>query len=78
MQHIYMSLFDALLFSVLTPGFIIVLPHNPTNFYIVAAVHVVIFAVIYHFTKKIVWNTLYSIKKLKFKKFIHIYNYIYE
>ena len=42
MQHIYMSLFDALLFSVLTPGFIIVLPHNPTNFYIVAAVHVVI------------------------------------
>ena len=66
MMYIFMSLFVALLFFVLTPGVFVVLPPNmngPNSFYTVAVTHAIIFAVVYHFTSKMVWNILYGNKK---------------
>lgn len=58
-----MTLFVALLFFVLTPGVLIVLPPNmigtPNALYIVAATHALVFAVIYYLTKRIIWRNLY-------------------
>lgn len=62
MKHILMSLFVAFLFFLLTPGVLVVLPPNmfgPNALYIVAATHALVFAVVYHLIKPIVWRTLY-------------------
>lgn len=48
-------IFSALLFFVLVPGVVITLPPKGGK-YAVAAVHAAIFAVIWHFTHKIVWH----------------------
>jgi len=54
-----MSLFVAALFFVLTPGVFLTLPPKG-SVYVVAAVHGVVFALVYHLTHKIVWNALYG------------------
>ena len=58
-----MTFFVAFLFFILTPGVLIVLPPNmtgPNASYIVTATHALIFAVVYYFTKKMVWNLFYD------------------
>lgn len=63
MKYILMTLFVAFLFFILTPGVLVVLPPNmfgPNAVYVVAATHAVIFAVLYHFIKRMIWNALYE------------------
>ena len=54
MFHLGMFLFSAVLFFVLTPGVLVSLPHKGKK-YTVAAVHALIFAVVWHFTHKAAW-----------------------
>lgn len=49
------SLYIAVLFFVLTPGILVSLPQGSGKFK-VAAFHAVVFALVYHFTHKIVWR----------------------
>jgi len=49
-----MALFVAALFFVLTPGVLLRLPPGG-SLMTVAAVHAVVFAMVYHFTHKMVW-----------------------
>ena len=69
MKPILMTLYVTLLFFILTPGVLVVLPPNmigqPNALYIVAATHALIFAVIYQLTSKIVWRTFYPYPKSK-------------
>jgi hypothetical protein len=51
MFHVYMSLFMAVLFFVLTPGVLLRLPVGGSKLQ-VAATHAVVFALVYHFTHK--------------------------
>jgi hypothetical protein len=55
MFHPLMSLAIAVLFFVLTPGVLVTLPSGKGKF-VVAATHAVIFALVFHFTHKAVWN----------------------
>lgn len=55
MFNLYMTLFIAILFFVLTPGVLLRLPPGGSK-YTVAAVHAVVFALVYHFTHKAVAN----------------------
>lgn len=50
-----MTLFIALLFFLLTPGVLVTLPPSG-SLLTVAGVHAVIFALLYHFTNKMVYN----------------------
>ena len=50
-----MSAFTALLFVVLTPGVLLTIPPKGSKV-VVAVVHGIIFALIYHFTHKAVWR----------------------
>ena len=59
MLHLFMSLFVALLFVVLTPGILLRLPPNGSKL-TVAIVHGIVFAVVFHFTHKMVWNHFYG------------------
>ena len=54
MFHLCMFLFSAVLFFALTPGVLVSLPPKGKK-YTVAAVHAVIFAVVWHFTHKAGW-----------------------
>ena len=45
----------AILFFVLTPGVLLSLPPKSSKF-VVAATHAVVFALVYHFTHKLVWS----------------------
>jgi hypothetical protein len=54
-MNIYVSLYLALLFVVLTPGVLLSLPPGGSKL-VVAATHGVVFAVVYHLTHKAVWN----------------------
>ena len=54
MYH-YMSLYVALLFVLLTPGVLLTLPSGG-NKLTVAVVHGLVFAVVWHFTHKMVWR----------------------
>ena len=51
-----MSVFTALLFVVLTPGVLLTLPSKASSKLVVAAVHGIAFALVYHFTHKAVWE----------------------
>lgn len=62
MIHILMMLYVALLFILLTPGILLRLPANSSKL-TVAIVHGLVFAVVFHFTHKIVWNILYGKNK---------------
>jgi hypothetical protein len=59
MFHPLMSLFIALLFFVLTPGILLSLPSGGSLMQ-KAAVHAVVFALVYHLTHKSVWKMLYG------------------
>jgi len=54
-MNVYMTLFTALLFFVLTPGVVLTLPKGGDKM-TVAAVHAVVFALVYHLTHKAVWK----------------------
>ena len=54
-----MTLFVAALFVVLTPGILLRLPPGGSKLQ-VAVVHGLVFAVVYHFTHKIVYSFLYD------------------
>ena len=59
MFHLYMSLFVAVLFFLLTPGILLRLPPTGSK-YTVAAVHAVVFVIVYHLTHKAVANLVNS------------------
>jgi hypothetical protein len=54
-MNVLMSLFVAVLFFVLTPGVVLRLPPGGSKL-VVAATHAVVFALVYHFTHKLVWH----------------------
>jgi hypothetical protein len=54
-MNIFVTLYSAILFFVLTPAVFLRLPPNGSK-YTVAAVHAIVFAVVFHFTHKIVWR----------------------
>ena len=59
MFHLYMSLYVAALFFVLTPGVLLRLPPGGSKL-MVAATHAVVFALVYHLTNKLAWKMLYG------------------
>jgi len=54
-MSLLVSLYAAVLFFLLTPAILLRLPANGSKF-VVAAVHALVFAIIFHFTHKIVWR----------------------
>ena len=54
-MNVLMSVFLAVLFFVLTPGVLLRLPMGGSKL-AVAATHAVVFALVYHFTHKLVWR----------------------
>jgi hypothetical protein len=56
------TIYVALLFFVLTPGVLLRIPPKGNKF-VVAAVHALVFAVVWHFTNKPVWNMVVRTKK---------------
>ena len=54
-MNLFVALYSALLFFVLTPGIFVSLPKGKSKM-VVAATHALIFAVVYHFTHKTVWR----------------------
>ena len=54
-MHLFMFLFVALLFFVLTPGVLLTLPRKGSKF-LVAGTHALVFALVFTFTHKIVWE----------------------
>jgi hypothetical protein len=59
MYNLYMALFVAVLFFLLTPGILLRLPPGGSK-YTVAAVHAVVFVIVYHLTHKAVSNLVKS------------------
>jgi hypothetical protein len=55
MHGVWVTLYIAVLFFVLTPGILVSVPVGSSKM-VVAVVHALIFALIYHFTHKLVWN----------------------
>ena len=49
------TVYSAILFFVLTPGVLVSLPPRGSKL-VVAGVHALVFALIYHFTHKLVWR----------------------
>lgn len=54
-MSLIVSLYAAILFFILTPSVLLRLPKNGGKF-TVAAVHALVFALIFHFTHKLVWR----------------------
>ena len=54
-MNLTMTLFTALLFVVLTPGLLLRIPPGGST-WTVALVHGLVFALVYHFTHKMVWR----------------------
>ena len=54
------TIYVALLFFVLTPGILLSLPPKGSKM-MVALTHAVVFAIVYHFTHKMVWQTSMSL-----------------
>jgi hypothetical protein len=54
------TFFVAVLFFVLTPGVLLRLPPGGSKL-VVAATHAVVFALVYHFTHKLVWRATQSL-----------------
>jgi len=59
-MNLWMLLYIAVLFFVLTPGILLSLPTGGSKS-TVAAVHALVFAVIFYFTHKLVWNATKSV-----------------
>ena len=51
----FCTIYVALLFFVLTPGILVTLPPKSSKL-VVAGFHAIVFALIWHFTHKIVWR----------------------
>ena len=51
----FVTVYTALLFFVLTPGILLSLPPGGSKM-MVALVHAVVFALVFHFTHKMVWS----------------------
>lgn len=60
-MSLVVSLYAAILFFVLTPGILLSLPKGGSKF-TVAAVHALVFALLFHFTHKLVWRLGASIE----------------
>ena len=60
MFHLYMTLFVAALFALLTPGVLLSLPSGRSSVVTQAVVHGLVFAVVYYLTHKMVWKSLYG------------------
>jgi hypothetical protein len=58
-----MFLYAFVLFFVLTPGVLLSLPPGGSKM-MVAATHALVFAVVWHFTHKIVWTATSSMVKM--------------
>jgi len=56
-MNLYMSLFVALLFFVLTPGVLVKLPPGGSKL-VVAATHAAVFALVFYLTHKAAWRAL--------------------
>ena len=54
-MSLIVSLYAAILFFILTPGVLLRLPKNGGKL-TVAAVHALVFALLFHFTHKLVWR----------------------
>ena len=54
-MSLLVSLYAAVLFFLLTPAILLRLPPSGSK-YVVAAVHALVFALIFHFTHKMVWR----------------------
>ena len=54
-MNVFVTVYVALLFMVLTPGILLTIPKGGSKL-VVAAVHGLVFAVVYHFTHKMVWK----------------------
>ena len=54
-MSLIVSLYAAILFFVLVPGVLLSLPPKGSK-YVIAAVHALVFGLIYHFTHKLVWR----------------------
>ena len=54
-MSLLVSLYAAVLFFLLTPAILLRLPNNGNKF-TVAGVHALVFALIFHFTHKLVWR----------------------
>ena len=67
MMNIFMTIYCAILFFVLSPGVLFRLPKNGSK-YVVAGVHAVIFGVVSFFTCKFVWNFSQTISAPPAKK----------
>lgn len=61
MMNAWMILYIAVLFFVLTPGILLSLPSGGSKT-TVAAVHALVFAIVFHFTHKFVWNATKSVR----------------
>lgn len=59
-MNIIVSLYAALLFFLLTPSILLRLPPNGSK-WTVAAVHGLVFAVVFHFTNRFVWQVSMSL-----------------
>ena len=58
-MRMFMILFVTVLFVLLTPGLLFSVPKGG-NKWTVALVHALLFALIYHFTHKLVWTLFYK------------------
>ena len=58
------TIYTAILFFVLTPNIVLRLPPKGKPV-LVAAVHAVIFALVYHFTHKMVWKASMSMNSIR-------------
>ena len=54
-MNVYVTLYTALLFFVLTPGVLLSLPKGGSKM-TVAAVHALVFALVYHVVAPMVWK----------------------
>lgn len=59
-MNMFMAIYCAILFFVLSPGILFKLPKNGSKF-VVAGVHAVIFGVVSFFTCKFVWNLSHKV-----------------
>ena len=66
-MSLLVSLYTALLFFILTPGILLSLPKGGSKL-TVAAVHALVFALVYHFTHKVVWRLGVSLEGMASKK----------
>jgi hypothetical protein len=59
-MDMFMAIYCAILFFVLSPGILVRIPKNGSKF-VVAGVHAVIFGVLVFFTCKYVWNLTHTV-----------------